>query len=256
VVDGPGASARFRAIGSVAADRNGNLYLADAASLLRKIAPDGSVSTIAGKLPPDVLSSPIVPADGSGSSAVFASLGGLTVNGAGNLVALDTSSYGVVGPRTALRIVTPAGTASTVVLQDQAGFLLASGAGGALYLAHDSQINTLNADGSGAVFAGKEKSRSGDVDGSGAAARFNAGASCMSSIPAPAACTCCLPAWRCARSRRLAWSVPCCSRAPCALRPAWRWTMPAIATYRNTRPTSSLRRTTAAFFTRSRRTAR
>ncbi len=177
VVDGPGASARFRAIGSVAADRNGNLYLADAASLLRKIAPDGSVSTIAGTLPPDVLSSPIVPADGSGSNAVFASLGGLTINGAGNLVALDTSSYGVVGPRTALRIVTPAGTASTVVLQDQAGFLLASGAGGALYLAHDNQINTLNADGSGAVFAGKEKSRSGDVDGSGAAARFNAGAS-------------------------------------------------------------------------------
>jgi hypothetical protein len=179
VVDGPATSARFRAIGSVTADRGGNLYLSDAASLLRKVAADGSVSTIAGKLPPDVLSGPIAPVDGTGSNAVFASLGSLAVNAAGNVVALDTSSLGFVGPTRALRIVTPAGATSTVALSDQDGGLLATGAGSTLYLIHNTQINTLGADGSSTVFAGMEKSRSLDVDGSGATARFNAGASAI-----------------------------------------------------------------------------
>lgn len=45
--DGPAASARFSRIGPLARDGHGNLYVAGT-SEIRKISPDGQVSTVAG----------------------------------------------------------------------------------------------------------------------------------------------------------------------------------------------------------------
>lgn len=49
-IDGPGALARFNVHTSLAADGSGSLYTADSiAHTIRKVAPDGTVSTFAGK---------------------------------------------------------------------------------------------------------------------------------------------------------------------------------------------------------------
>jgi hypothetical protein len=49
--DGPGSTARFNSPKGLAMDREGNLYVADSANqTIRRIAPDGQVSTLVGKL--------------------------------------------------------------------------------------------------------------------------------------------------------------------------------------------------------------
>jgi hypothetical protein len=48
--DGKGAAARFTATGWIAIDQAGNLYVTDSGDhTIRKITPDGTVTTIAGK---------------------------------------------------------------------------------------------------------------------------------------------------------------------------------------------------------------
>src|SRR6266849_4769521 len=49
--NGPGATASFNGPSGVAVDNAGNVYVADAGNnLIRKIAPDGTVSTLAGSV--------------------------------------------------------------------------------------------------------------------------------------------------------------------------------------------------------------
>ena len=64
-VDGKGAAAQFRSIGSIAADPTGNIFVGDWTAL-RKIAADGSVTTLA--LPPDtIVGSVLLAADSGGN---------------------------------------------------------------------------------------------------------------------------------------------------------------------------------------------
>src|SRR6266850_2078001 len=103
--DGSGSAARFNSPCGLAADRAGNLYVADSGNYtVRKITPGGAVSTLAG-----LAGSPgngrDNPADGPGSAARFSSPAGLAVDNAGNVYVADEAT---------IRKVTPAGEVSTL----------------------------------------------------------------------------------------------------------------------------------------------
>jgi hypothetical protein len=66
-VDGVGHNAAFSVVGHVAADRLGNLYVADN-YLIRKVDPDGKVTTIAGRVRKEGIG---VPPNGSGSMSAL-----------------------------------------------------------------------------------------------------------------------------------------------------------------------------------------
>ena len=96
-----GTDARFAYPYALAADPAGNAYVTDVYNFtIRKIAPDGTVTTLAGGTPG--------PLDGQGSAAQFSGgLYGLTADQGGTLYAADTSNERV-------RRVTPDGTVTTV----------------------------------------------------------------------------------------------------------------------------------------------
>lgn len=87
--DGPGAQALFNQPGALAFDSTGNLYVADCGNeSIRRIAPDGTVSTVAGKGAPSLPPSPAPGMPSPDLSDVLAgtvSLKSLTVDLAGNL---------------------------------------------------------------------------------------------------------------------------------------------------------------------------
>jgi hypothetical protein len=99
--DGIGTAARFRAPGAITLDGLGNLFVADTTnSTIRKIAPDTTVTTLAG--------APFVwgAEDGTGSNAHFHFPRGITVDGSGNIFVADHDNN-------AIRKVTPAGVVTT-----------------------------------------------------------------------------------------------------------------------------------------------
>lgn len=96
--DGQGSAALFRSVEGIAGDRNGNIYVTDN-STVRKITPDGTVTTLAGVFESSAT------ADGSGTSARFLLPGTLAV---------DANGIVYVADRSAVRKVTPAGQVSTV----------------------------------------------------------------------------------------------------------------------------------------------
>jgi sugar lactone lactonase YvrE len=82
--DGTGATARFNNPSGVALDAAGNVYATDAVSTLRRITPDGVVTTVAGS------AGGYGSVDGSGTAAKFEGLFGAAVDGAGNVYVADT----------------------------------------------------------------------------------------------------------------------------------------------------------------------
>jgi sugar lactone lactonase YvrE len=82
--DGPGARAAFDTPSALAIDRLGNLYVADTGNnAIRKVAPDGNVSTLAGGGEPGYL-------DGVGRAARFNGPVGVAVDREGNVYVADT----------------------------------------------------------------------------------------------------------------------------------------------------------------------
>jgi hypothetical protein len=96
-LDDVGAAAHFTSITGAATDSAGNIYVADN-NTIRKIAPDGRVSTLAGK------AGAYGPADGSGDAARFGILNSIVADSKGNLIVLDGRT---------LRKVTPGGVVTT-----------------------------------------------------------------------------------------------------------------------------------------------
>jgi sugar lactone lactonase YvrE len=83
--DGPASSATFNNPYGVVADADGNIYVADLTSaLIRKITPDGTVTTVAG--------SGSGFADGLSNTAKFNQPTDLTIDGDGNIIVADLTN--------------------------------------------------------------------------------------------------------------------------------------------------------------------
>lgn len=175
--DGIGASARFSAPLGLTVDKAGNVYVVDSkANVVRKIAPDRGVSTLAGSA-----GAAGGLADGSGGVARFNTPSGIVVDKAGLFYVADAGNA-------AIRKLTGTGMVST--LSGVAGafgnidgslgaarfsypFGIAANASGGLYVT-DPVSHTVRqiavAGGTVSTLAGM--SSAGTVDGSGSAARF------------------------------------------------------------------------------------
>lgn len=127
-VNGTGTNAHFNAPVSVAVDSSGNVFVADMFNnAIRKITPDGTVSTFAGGM-----SYAAGNADGAGSAAQFCHPRGLAVDGSDNLYVADADNN-------TIRRISPAGNVVTLAgLPGQSG--CADGTGKATRFWHPVSI--------------------------------------------------------------------------------------------------------------------
>lgn len=107
--DGPLSTAAFNRPSSLAFDRNGNLYVAEAGNLrIRKISITGIVTTLAG-------SGVAGNADGVGTSAQIDDPGGMAIDSKGNIYLIQLGFYGI-------RKISPEGVVSTFVGSTTKGY--------------------------------------------------------------------------------------------------------------------------------------
>ena len=117
MVDGSRTNARMERIGSMVTDKTGNLFVINTkftcrgtkpihcvnhGGVIRKITPEGAVTTIAGSIVEDVEA---VSTDGIGPAARFAHPFGMTIDAGGNLFVADYQS---------IRRISPSGSVTTL----------------------------------------------------------------------------------------------------------------------------------------------
>jgi sugar lactone lactonase YvrE len=173
-VEQGGGAARFSDPYGVAVDARGTIYIADAGdnNRIRKLAPSGLVSTLAGGKEGY--------ADGPGAQAMFNTPSGIAIDAKGNLYVADTGNN-------AIRKVTPDGVVSTLAGGGTAG--RADGAGkqarfngpigvavdahGVVYVAdtYNDSIRRIAPDGMVTTIAGS--GAPGDADGTALQAQFD-----------------------------------------------------------------------------------
>jgi sugar lactone lactonase YvrE len=101
--DGTGTAARFGSPRGLTVDATGTVYVADTDNdVIRKITPDGIVSTVAGT------AGEVGTADGTGAAARFSAPRGIAVDAAGNLYVADSDNA-------IIRRITPAGVVTTII---------------------------------------------------------------------------------------------------------------------------------------------
>ncbi|MBI4747178.1 MAG: hypothetical protein HY774_01715 [Acidobacteria bacterium] len=157
--DGMSQQAEFDAPRAVAADSNGNIFVADGVRI-RRITPDGKVQTIAGN--------EAGYQDGPIHKARFETLGSISLDGAGNIYVADVGN-GVIRKITRDGLVTtlptgPAAQVGSLILEPVSILALPDGT---LYIAdaEDYAIKCMFPDGSVAILAGN--GRQGNHDGLG-----------------------------------------------------------------------------------------
>lgn len=172
--NGTGTAAQFDSPHGVAVDAAGNVYVADRDNnKIRKITPAGVVTTFAGSGLPGST-------DGTGTAATFFEPWGIAIDAAGNLYVADTKNYKI-------RKITPAGVVTTLAGDGTSGVTdgtlataqfgfptgIALDGGGFIYVC-EYNTHTIRkiSNGNVSTFAGTSF-LSGDVNGTGAAARFD-----------------------------------------------------------------------------------
>jgi streptogramin lyase len=100
-VDGAGSAARFFRPHGVAVDSANNIYVTTDAHTIRRITPDGTVTTLAGSTFNNGSS------DGNGSSARFSSPWGIASDSSGNVYVAEFGNH-------TIRKITPAGDVTTL----------------------------------------------------------------------------------------------------------------------------------------------
>ncbi len=136
---GPATAAALASPMGVAADRFGNLFISDSRNnRIRKVTPDGSISTIAGTGNPGF--------SGDGGPAIFAAINpfGLAVDATGNLFIADGYNHRI-------RKITPEGVISTVAGNGTQGF---RGDGGPATAAELADPMSIAVDDAGNLFIG------------------------------------------------------------------------------------------------------
>ncbi|MCC3159229.1 hypothetical protein LJ737_18450 [Hymenobacter sp. 15J16-1T3B] len=176
--DGSGPAARlFNPVG-VALDAQGTLYVADTGNnAIRKITPEGVVSTLAG-----AAGSPST-ADGVGPAARFNQPHALAVDAAGNVFVADTYNHTVRRISPAGAVTTLAGSPKRIGSLDGPGaaanfrypYGIAVEASGTLYVADNGNmtVRRIGPDGTVSTLAGAVR-KFGNADGAGPEARFMA----------------------------------------------------------------------------------
>jgi sugar lactone lactonase YvrE len=183
--DGVGTSAQFGEVYALTVDSAGNVLVSDYGnSTIRKITPDGVVSTLAGR------AGATGSTDGTGSNARFAFPYGIAIGSDGNIYVADRGNR-------LMRKITPGGTVSTIAglvgfggVVDGTGSAarfsglegLAADGNGNLYVVDNtnSVIRKVTINGVVTTIAG---STVGNANGAGTAAQFNnpAGIACDAS---------------------------------------------------------------------------
>jgi len=173
-LDGAGSVARFNGPDGITLAPSGDLYVADADNRrIRKVAPDGTVTTVAGSGQPGAR-------DGPAATAQFLYPTGIAVDQAGALYVADRGGHTV-------RKITPRGVVSTLAGSGQPGYTDGMGAtaqfrdpmtvvvdrSGRLFVADSGShtIRVITSEGRVSTVAGSPQA--GAVDGAGATARFN-----------------------------------------------------------------------------------
>ncbi|HYG82458.1 MAG TPA: IPT/TIG domain-containing protein, partial [Pyrinomonadaceae bacterium] len=170
-VDGPGSSARFTNPQGIAVDSGGVVYVADTANnRIRRIAPDGTVTTLAGDGTAGFQ-------DGTGTGARFNAPQGVAADNQGNVYVADTGNASV-------RVINSSGEVRTLAGDGTVGSndspsarfdglmgVATDGASVYVYLSDTGNHRIRRLDPSGAVItiAGAER---GFADGSASQARF------------------------------------------------------------------------------------
>jgi sugar lactone lactonase YvrE len=172
LVDGAGSTAKFNYPCGMVLDPTGNLYVSDYGNhVIRKITPDGIVSTFAGTGVAGF-------ADGPVSEAMFNNPYGLAIDHSGNLYVGDVSNHRI-------RKISPDGIVSTLAgcnqgFSDKSGSVarfnqpygVAVDGQNNVYVAdsYNNRIRKVTPDGSVSTLAGNGKD--GFVDGPGSEAQF------------------------------------------------------------------------------------
>ncbi len=116
-VNGVGGEVRLGAVRYLAIDKADNVYFTDGFQTVRKLAPNGEVSTVAGA----PYSAALI--DDIGAFARFSNPSGLAFDARGNLYVADTGNN-------AIRRITPGGQVSTVIASNSLVSALQPGPGG------------------------------------------------------------------------------------------------------------------------------
>jgi hypothetical protein len=174
--DGVGAAARFSSLNGVAVDSVGNVYVTDSCSAIRKVTPDGVVTTLAGQ------AGQTGKDNGKGGDARFDGLMGIAVDSTGNLYVSETGNSTIRKVTTDGVVNSVAGLAGTAGKADGTGSAarfscpwgVAVDKAGIVYVADEQNhtIRKITPEGIVTTLAGLAENPGSD-DGMGSAARFN-----------------------------------------------------------------------------------